>query len=330
MANILIVHAHPEPKSFSSSLAATARDTFEKAGHTVVLSDLYALGFDAVSSRANYITVADPTYFKPQKEEQHAAEHGGFAPRLESELRKLEAADLLVFSFPLWWFAMPAILKGWVDRVFAYGRLYGRGRWYDSGTRLGKHAFVLITTGSGPELYADNGLHTPLESVLAPLYHGVFWFNGFSTHAPFVSWSPAHIGQGEREKELARLRTRLEGFWEEKTMEPPSTAPFVEQEVLPKLGRYLVSARLGQGETPPNLSDEDIAALKNLRRERLLLRAAVPSPEENEAWQLALELGARTGEDALKHARRIPLLAARPLDCVRLDSALAERISPFW
>ena len=61
----------------------------------------------------------DP-FFKQQQEELYADEHLGFAPEIEAEIQKLERCDLLVFSFPLWWFGLPAILKGWVDRVFAY------------------------------------------------------------------------------------------------------------------------------------------------------------------------------------------------------------------
>ena len=48
----------------------------------------------------------------------------------------MEAADLMIWQFPLWWFSMPGILKGWVDKVFAFNRVYGRGRFYDKGLYL--------------------------------------------------------------------------------------------------------------------------------------------------------------------------------------------------
>jgi NAD(P)H dehydrogenase (quinone) len=54
----------------------------------------------------------------------HATEHDGFAGELLTEMESLEWCDGLIFSFPLWWFGMPAILKGCVDRVFAYGHIY--------------------------------------------------------------------------------------------------------------------------------------------------------------------------------------------------------------
>jgi NAD(P)H dehydrogenase (quinone) len=125
--NILIVHAHHEPNSFSSALKDRAVATLTKLGHHVEVSDLYAMGFNPVSDRRNFTMVANPAYLKQQREETYAAEHDGFAPELVAEMEKVLHADLLIFNFPLWWFGMPAALKGWVDRVFAYGKMYGAG-----------------------------------------------------------------------------------------------------------------------------------------------------------------------------------------------------------
>jgi NAD(P)H dehydrogenase (quinone) len=130
---ILIVTAHPEPRSFSNALAHRAQAALERQGHTVAFNDLHALGFQPVSDRRNFTTTLAPDYLKPQAEEAHATERHGFAPDLEAELKKLEAADALIFAFPLWWFGLPAQLKGWVDRVFAYGRVYGHDKLYENG-----------------------------------------------------------------------------------------------------------------------------------------------------------------------------------------------------
>jgi len=111
----LIIHAHAEPKSFNGALFQTAQDALRDAGHAVVTSDLYAMKFDSVSDRRNFNTVKNPDFFKQQIEEMHATEVGGFAPDVEAELRKVEARDLMIWQFPLWWFGLPGILKGWVD-----------------------------------------------------------------------------------------------------------------------------------------------------------------------------------------------------------------------
>ena len=121
---VFIVHAHAESRSFNGALFQTAQDTLRAAGHAVTVSGLYALKFDPVSDRRNFTTVKNPDYFKQQIEEMHATEMGGFAPDVEAELRKMEACDLMIWQFPLWWFGLPGILKGWADRVFAMGRTY--------------------------------------------------------------------------------------------------------------------------------------------------------------------------------------------------------------
>ena len=130
---VFIVYAHPEPKSFNGALFRTAQDVFREAGNEVQVSDLYAMGFNPVVSRENYTSVKDPDTFKPQIEDMHATESGGFAPDIEAEIRKIEWCDFMLWQHPLWWFGLPAILKGWVDRCFAMGRTYGGGRLYDNG-----------------------------------------------------------------------------------------------------------------------------------------------------------------------------------------------------
>src|SRR5689334_21931502 len=104
MKNVLIVHAHHEPKSFCSALKDRAVEVFRAQGANVVISDLYAQRFNPVSDRRNFVSVADPNYLKQQQEEAYASDHDGFAPEIETEIRKLEACDFLLFSFPLWWF----------------------------------------------------------------------------------------------------------------------------------------------------------------------------------------------------------------------------------
>ena len=130
--NVLIVHAHHEPKSFGSALFHVAVQTLSDAGHSVVTSDLYTQRFDPVSDRRNFTTTFDADYLKQGNEERHATAVNGFAPDLECEIRKLETCDLLIVSFPLWSVAMPAILKGWVDRTFAYSRIFGGTRMYEN------------------------------------------------------------------------------------------------------------------------------------------------------------------------------------------------------
>jgi NAD(P)H dehydrogenase (quinone) len=207
--HVLIVHAHPEPRSFNGALTARGRKVLEEAGHRVVVSDLYAMGWNPVSDRRNFSTVADPAYFKQQAEETLASERGGFAPDVEAEIRKVEACDALVLQFPLWWFGLPAILKGWVDRVFAMGRVYGGGKWYDRGAFRGKRGMLSVTTGGPPSMYGPDGLNGDLGQILFPVNHGILRFTGFDVLPPFVAWGPARATAEQREAWLGEYGRRL-------------------------------------------------------------------------------------------------------------------------
>jgi NAD(P)H dehydrogenase (quinone) len=207
--NIFLVLAHPEPKSFNGALFREAYQLLTKQGHPVRTSDLYSMRFNPVSDRHNFTTVKDPDFFKPQAEEIHASEVGGFAPDLEAELEKIEWCDLTIWQFPLWWFGLPAILKGWLDRTFAMGRTYGNGRFYQTGVFKGKRALLSLTTGGAGSHYEKGGWNGDIHSILRPIHRGILEFTGFSVLSPHIVYGPAHHDQVERVKELERYADRL-------------------------------------------------------------------------------------------------------------------------
>ena len=213
--NVLLVLAHPEPRSFNGAMFERAQATLRAAGHTVATSDLYAMGFDPVSSRRNFTTVRDAGYLKLQLEEMHASELRGFAPELDAEIAKVEAADLMIWQFPLWWFGLPAILKGWVDRVFAMGRTYGNGHIYETGKFRGKRAMLSLTTGGPAPAYLPGGFNGDLEAILKPVQRGVLNFTGFSVLAPQVTYGPARADDAQRAAALDAWARRLEAVGSE-------------------------------------------------------------------------------------------------------------------
>jgi NAD(P)H dehydrogenase (quinone) len=210
--NVLIILAHPEPKSFNGALFDAAVETLSAASHTVVTSDLYRMGFDPVSDRRNFTSLKEPNFLKLQTEEMHATEVGGFAPDLEAEIAKVEAADLMIWQFPLWWFGLPAILKGWADRVFAMGRTYGYGRLYETGVFKGKRALLSLTTGGPKEAYLPRGFNGDLDAMLRPIQRGILEFTGFSVLCPQVHWQPVRVEPEDRQTWLAAWRDRLERY----------------------------------------------------------------------------------------------------------------------
>ncbi|MBI1779401.1 MAG: NAD(P)H-dependent oxidoreductase [Proteobacteria bacterium] len=230
---VLIVHVHPEERSFNGAMTRAASDALKAAGHEVVVSDLYRMGFDAVSSRRNFSTVLDPSYFRQQAEEAHAAQHDGFAPELAAEQQKLFWCDALIFQFPLWWFGLPAILKGWVDRVFAAGgRIYGGGKWYDRGVFAGKRAMCAVTIGGPRTMYSERGLNGPIADILFPINHGMLYFTGFSVIEPFLVHAPARMSDEERAAELDRYRARVLGLATAPTIAYPRLADYDDRYVL--------------------------------------------------------------------------------------------------
>jgi NAD(P)H dehydrogenase (quinone) len=230
---VFIVHAHPEPKSFNGAMTRTAREALTAAGHEVVVSDLYAMGFNPVSDRRNFVTVADPAYYRQQNEEAHAVAHDGLAADITAELAKLDWCDTLILQFPLWWFGLPAMLKGWIDRVFVSGgRVYGGGKWYDNGVFAGKRAMCALTIGGPASMYSEHGLSGPIGSILYPVNHGMLYFTGFTVVEPFLVHAPVRISAEDRAAHLARYRARVLDLPAAPVINYPKLADYDERMVL--------------------------------------------------------------------------------------------------
>lgn len=215
---ILIISAHPEEKSFCMSLRNETRNFFLSKGCEVKESDLYAMNFNPVGDKKDFTAISNPDFFKYQMEQLNAFENNLFADDLKQEMEKLEWCDILIFNFPLWWFGLPAILKGWVDRVFAMGFAYSGGRGvYETGVFSRKTAFVIMTTGGREQNYGINRINGSINTILFPIQHGIFYFTGMTVLPPFISWGPARISEEERINDLARLKKYLNNL---DTVEP--------------------------------------------------------------------------------------------------------------
>ncbi|ULH14698.1 NAD(P)H-dependent oxidoreductase [Deinococcus sp. KNUC1210] len=218
MPRALIVHAHPEAASFCTAQMQEAARTLEARGYDVQISDLYRMDWQAALDRHDFTHLpADP--FKPQAEQFRAVQGGTVASDVAAELEKLLAADLLVFSFPLWWFSLPALLKGWVDRVFAMGAVYGAGvGTYDRGRFLGRRALLLFTTGGPEGAYGPQANNGDLDTVLFHIQNGMLRFVGYTVLAPVVGHSPVRISADERAAQLSRVRAAFSTLDERATV----------------------------------------------------------------------------------------------------------------
>jgi NAD(P)H dehydrogenase (quinone) len=210
--NVLIIHAHNESQSFCAAMLAVAWDELLAQGHAVQVSDLYAMQFNPVASAADFGERDNPDYLVYALEQRKNHLSGSLAPDIRAELDKLLWADLVLFNFPMYWFSMPAILKGWIDRVFVSGVCYGGKRFYDQGGLRGKRAMLAMTVGARAHMLVDGGVHGELNDMLRPIQRGTLAYTGMSVLPPFVAHHVPYIGHEARAALLEQFRRHLRGI----------------------------------------------------------------------------------------------------------------------
>jgi len=130
------------------------------------------------------------------------------------EIEKVSWADMIIFQFPVWWSNMPAILKGWFDRVFIQGFVVDlqEGRVYDRGLLKGKSAMLAVTTGASEEMYSPGGIHGDLRQHLSVIMHNTLEFTGISVLPPFIVFGAADMSREKGSREIDRYRNVLESL----------------------------------------------------------------------------------------------------------------------
>ncbi len=147
----LIIHSHPYDQSFNTQVVHAASEILSaKSGYTVETIDLVDDGFDPVMS----------------SEDLKLWRTGAYHDKLaESYMEKLNQADLLIFPFPIWWGAMPAVLKGFCDKVLLPGKAYKYGEAGEMiGLLKGKRA-VVVTTMQTPLEVFNSYFNNPVEGA---------------------------------------------------------------------------------------------------------------------------------------------------------------------
>jgi NAD(P)H dehydrogenase (quinone) len=152
-----VILAHPCPDSYAHALAQRAVDGLQIAGHSVDLVDLYAEGFQAAMTEA--------------EREAYHGEEPILDPLVQASADLVRRVDALIFVYPTWWSGLPAILKGWIDRVMVPGVGFtfdGRtGKARPSLTNV-RHLIGVSTYGSPKSLVRiinDNGRRTIMRAL---------------------------------------------------------------------------------------------------------------------------------------------------------------------
>jgi NAD(P)H dehydrogenase (quinone) len=191
---VFIVFAHPSATSLNSTLKNEAVFNLQEAGHEVQVSDLYAMKWKAVADEDDFPQRDKDKPFSYEAESGVAYNNGTQSADVAAEQAKLLWADAVVLQFPLWWYGMPAILKGWVERVYAKGFAYGRGAHgkasygerYGEGILQGKRSMVCVTVGGRVAHYGPRGIGGQIDDLLWPIQHGVLFYPGMTVVPPTV------------------------------------------------------------------------------------------------------------------------------------------------
>lgn len=248
MKKVLIVFAHPDPASLNRQLVDVAVQTLQQQGHEVMTSDVYGMGWKAVFDEHDFPTRADPDRLSFVQESGHSYSSGRQVADIEAEQQKVLAADAVILQFPLWWYSMPAILKGWVDRVWAYGLAYGyqgagnRFR-YGDGAFKGKRALLSVTVGGPAVEYSPRGINGPLEQLLFPITHGTLFFPGMDVLPTHAIYGTARMTAETVAAAKAAWRERLEHLFED------APIPFRPQNAGDYLDTHVLASHVALGQS---------------------------------------------------------------------------------
>lgn len=209
--NVLIVYAHHEPFSFTSALKNVAVNVLGGLGNAVTVSDLYGQGFNAVAQKWDFVSTSGG-HFNYMLEQRHSARLDfAFSPDIVSEIEKLRTADLVLFIAPLWWSSVPAIVKGWFDRVMAMGVAWDGDKIYENGLLRGKQAMLVLSAGGPPDYFEQEGpLKATATQMLHPINHGVLAFCGMNVHEPYLISNVLGLSEEQLNLHLKEFQFRLE------------------------------------------------------------------------------------------------------------------------
>ncbi len=155
------------------------------------VSDLYAQKFNAVVSGEEFSDRYNRDYFNVMDEQEHASKINALPSDVQAEHDKLNQSNLVIFHFPFWWWSVPAIMKGWFDRVLSRGYAYG-----DSGMLCDKKALLVITAETKRARFSEVARRS--HDVLYSIEEGVLRYVGFKVVPAFVAAEIYTISDEER------------------------------------------------------------------------------------------------------------------------------------
>jgi len=168
--HVLIVLAHPNPGSFNHAISKTVEERLIQKGHVVRVRDLYQMGFDPILSLEEW--------------KRYESQSGETPADVVAEQAEIQWATHLILIYPTWWWSPPAMMKGYLDRVFTPVFAFEADVAGIRGKLQDKKVSIIQTTGADEIFIQENGMD---ESVRKLMGIGIFGFCGMQVaHHEFL------------------------------------------------------------------------------------------------------------------------------------------------
>ncbi|OEH91362.1 NAD(P)H-dependent oxidoreductase [Bacillus solimangrovi] len=191
----LVLYAHPNPASFNHAILETTVKTLEGKGHEVVVRDLYDLNFAPVLNGSDF----------------EAFQSGQIPADIKTEQDFVTDADVITMIYPVWWTGLPAILKGYIDRVFSYGFAYSYAEDGSINQLLkGKKGVIINTHGTPKDIYDSMGMTDALQKTSAT---GIFGFVGMEPLEYMAFGAVPLVDDATRKTMLTQIEDKLNSIF---------------------------------------------------------------------------------------------------------------------
>ncbi|MGW0247204.1 NAD(P)H-dependent oxidoreductase [Nocardia goodfellowii] len=212
---MLWILAHPDTDSLSHSLYRHGVGHLRGTGHRVIDVDLYAERWNPVLSEDDTLGATGDTFSDRQRD---ATQRRKLPADVLRQQQLVAESHTVIVQFPLWWYGMPAILKGWFDRVFTNGFAFGirdrdgKVRKYGDGGLAGRRLLPIVTAGDRADALGPRGISGDIDDILWPLLHGTAHYTGMLPLRPHLIGSAGHVDAAAHRHTVDALTARLDNL----------------------------------------------------------------------------------------------------------------------
>ena len=201
-----LVFAHPNLESFNGQLRKATIDFCNENNIQLTVSDLFQNDFKASADKNDFTHLTNPSFFDLQVEQANAIMNGTFVEDIKKEQKLLKDADLIIFQFPLWWYSMPGLLKGYIDRIFSMGWAYGGAQ-----ALKDKKILVSMTTGA-PEMAWTEDNRGTIKDIFKHLFIGTFGLTGLTPVEPYIVYGAKRLNEDQKVEAITNYKMHLKNL----------------------------------------------------------------------------------------------------------------------